>query len=222
MIRAYTSNRLQWLKTWYAGLRLLADPERLDEVFVLANALGNEDMSRAMITRAREDERGAQALRERFRLPSFSLRDLARHPEGSLGRTLHDLLAARELDPSSLPRQAAHNDEDYVRAHLIETHDHWHVVLGFGTDIAGELGVQAFYLAQLGGALPSVIITGGLLHGLLWDFADWMPRFQAVQRGWELGLRAKPLFGLRWEELWPLPLEEVRSQLGLPSDPQAS
>jgi ubiquinone biosynthesis protein Coq4 len=32
-----------------------------------------------------------------------------------------------------------------------ETHDIWHVVTGFHTDVAGELGLQAFYLAQFPG-----------------------------------------------------------------------
>jgi ubiquinone biosynthesis protein Coq4 len=214
MIRTPVS-RIQWLKTWYAGLRLLADPERLDEVFVLAESLGSLEGARFTREQAISHERGRRAMRERYRVPPYSLAKLRAMPEGSLGRELAILLDARGLDPASLPRREVTSDDEYVLAHLYETHDHWHVLTGFGTDIPGELGVQAFYLAQLGGDLPRTLITGGLLHGLLWDLQDWDARLSAVRRGYDLGKLSQPIFGLRWDELWPRPLEEVRRELAI-------
>jgi ubiquinone biosynthesis protein Coq4 len=35
--------------------------------------------------------------------------------------------------------------EAYVLSHLYEMHDLWHAVIGFETDVAGELALQAFY-----------------------------------------------------------------------------
>ena len=106
------------------------------------------------------------------------------------------------------------DDHSFLRAHLYETHDVWHVATGFGTDIAGELGLQAFYAAQLGGKLPTLLLGGGLLHAALREPGDLDRRMEAIARGWDLGRSAHPLFGVRWERFWAQPLEEVRRDLG--------
>jgi len=40
-------------------------------------------------------------------------------------------------------------------------------------------------------------------------------RFDAIARGWDLGTRAKLLFGYRWRESFERPLEDVRRELGV-------
>jgi ubiquinone biosynthesis protein Coq4 len=40
-------------------------------------------------------------------------------------------------------------------------------------------------------------------------------RFDAIVKGWEMGRRARPLFGTRWDELWATPLSDVRRSLGI-------
>ena len=37
----------------------------------------------------------------------------------------------------------------------------------------------------------------------------------AIVRGWLLGKRARPLFGVRWNELWVTPMENVRRGLAV-------
>jgi ubiquinone biosynthesis protein Coq4 len=44
---------------------------------------------------------------------------------------------------------------------------------------------------------------------------DRQRRIDAIGRGWEMGKRAKPLFGVRWDQLWTVPLETVRKSLGI-------
>jgi ubiquinone biosynthesis protein Coq4 len=81
--------------------------------------------------------------------------------------------------------------------------------------VAGELGVQAFYSAQLDGALPQILLIGGMINARLLHPEDWGRRLDAVARGWSLGRRSRPLFGVAWDELWAVPLEEVRKGLGI-------
>ena len=102
-----------------------------------------------------------------------------------------------------------------MRAHLYETHDVWHAVTGFRTDVAGELGLQAFYAAQSPGGLPLMLIAMGLLNAALFAVTDRERRFEAIVSGWEMGKRAEPLFGVRWDELWQRPIDEVRVTLGV-------
>ncbi|HEV8325179.1 MAG TPA: Coq4 family protein [Myxococcota bacterium] len=203
------------LRAWVSGLLLLLNPKRLKDVFVLEEATSDSDAALGVARRAGEHAAGARAIAERYRLPPVDLAALGALPEGTLGRTFADRMREMGLDPGALPRKAAQDDVQYVRAHLYETHDLWHVVLGFGVDVAGELGVQAAYAAQHGGALPRLLITGGLLQGLIFARQDWPARLEAVARGYDLARRAHPLFGVRWHELYAEPLERVRERLAL-------
>ena len=207
---------LQRVQLWTTGLRLLNNPDRLGDVFVLEELLKDSDASRALTLRALSHERGREAARERWRLPRVDMPSLRALPAGTLGAAFAAQLDARGLDPASLPRKPAGDDSAYVRAHLYETHDIWHVALGFDTDIAGELGVQAAYIAQVGGALGPLLVSGGLLHGILRDQNDWPRRLEAVMRGHAIAKQAEPLFGVRWDTLWATPLEAVRTSLRLP------
>jgi ubiquinone biosynthesis protein Coq4 len=162
----------------------------------------------------RSDSACAQALAERPRL-ALDLKQLRHLPEGTLGRVFADNMIAQGLDPSAIPSLPAGDELEFVRAHLYETHDVWHAVTGFGTDVAGELGLQAFYMAQLVGRLPTAILAAGLLNTLIFQPEERQVRMDAIARGWQLGRRARPLFGVRWDKLWLSPIDEVRRALGL-------
>jgi ubiquinone biosynthesis protein Coq4 len=41
---------------------------------------------------------------------------------------------------------------------------------------------------------------------------------RAIVRGWLLGKRSRPLFGMRWDDHLERPLDEVRRSLGLELD----
>ncbi|MCA1663753.1 MAG: hypothetical protein LC659_05720 [Myxococcales bacterium] len=151
-------NPLSILQAGTAFVRLAADMSRLDEVFNLGDGLVDADTVRAMVERAREHETGAAALRERPHV-HLDLKLLRALPTGTLGREYALMMDRNGLDPASIPTLPDEDEGKYVRAHLYETHDLWHVVTGFGTDVAGELGLQAFYQAQLPGKLPSAILA---------------------------------------------------------------
>jgi ubiquinone biosynthesis protein Coq4 len=206
---------LRKVKAWLSALLLFRDPNRLNDVFVLEEATADTDVAAESARRALAHPAGARAAAERYRLPPIDLEALAALPEGTFGRVFSERMRAQGIDPAAIPRREAADDAEYVRAHLYETHDLWHVALGFDTDIPGELGVQAVYAAQVGGALAPLLVTGGLLQALVLARNDWPARVDAVVRGWELGRRARPLFGVRWHELYAAPLTDVRAQLGL-------
>jgi ubiquinone biosynthesis protein Coq4 len=39
----------------------------------------------------------------------------------------------------------------------------------------------------------------------------------ALTRGWMMGKQAHPLFGIRWNTLWEMPLEQLRTELNIPT-----
>jgi ubiquinone biosynthesis protein Coq4 len=162
------------------------------------------------------DEKGAAALRDKPRL-KVDLARLSSLPEGTLGRVYAEELKRRNLDPASIPTLRANTETEFVRAHLYETHDVWHAVTGFGTDVAGELGLQGFYAAQAPGGLPWVLLGLGMLNTAFYGLDDGERRLNAITLGWQIGKQAKPFFGTDWSSLWATPLDDVRRRLGIDS-----
>jgi ubiquinone biosynthesis protein Coq4 len=207
-------NPLNMAKAARAFWRITMDPNRLNEVFELAYSLADDKVMGEMVDYVKRDATGAQALAEKTRL-RVDLNELRHLPEGTLGRVFADNMIAQGLDPAAIPTLPSDDDKEYIQAHLFETHDVWHAVTGFGTDVPGELGLQAFYMAQLIGKLPTAILASGFLNTLLFNHDERGPRMDEIARGWQMGRKARQLFGVRWDKLWSTPLTEVRRALGL-------
>ena len=207
-------NPLQTVRAASAFVKLATDMGRLNEVFSLADGLADSANLGTMREHVVQDAVGAAALRERPHV-HVDLAALRTLPPGTLGREFAEHMIANHLDPAAIPTLPDDDDLKYVRAHLYETHDIWHVVTGFATDVPGELGLQAFYAAQLPGKLPTAILAAGFVNTLLKHFEERDARLHEIARGFVLGRRARPLFGVRWDDLWSTPLVEVRRLVGL-------
>jgi ubiquinone biosynthesis protein Coq4 len=207
-----------------AVVDLVRSPTRLDRVYDVVQV--QAALYPSGLTRIHEifvsSPQGAAAIREKRRI-RVDLNYLCSLPPGTLGRVYGDHMRANGLDPDELPDNGdraskASNlpfaeDILFIRAHIYDTHDVWHVVTGFGTDIAGELGLQAFVGAQYPYALPAFLLGIGFLNAAMFGTGDLTRRLDAISRGWEIGRRARPLFGVRWDEMWTRPLDEVRRAL---------
>ena len=209
------TNPLRLARAAKSALLLMRNPSRLDQVLELADNTVSPRIMASVVEALGQDEAGERALEERPRLGRIDLAALRALPRGTLGRNFAEHMVENELDPAALPNKESPDPASYVRAHLYETHDVWHVVTGFDTDVAGELAVQAFYSAQLDGELPRLIVIGGLVNARLRGGDDWGRRLDAISRGWTRGKAARPLFGVAWDELWARPLDEVRAGLGI-------
>lgn len=200
----------------HAFLRIAQDPNRLEEVFNLIDAISkNSHISQQLVATYRQLSTGAQALRDKPRLGRIDMEALAQLPAGTLGHEYAHFMRRHGLDPSSLPLHPVEDDMSFIEAHLRETHDIWHVVTGFGPDVASELGLQAFYLAQVPNRVALAILSAGMLNTLIYAFDDSGARMTQISRGWLMGRQAKAFFGTDWKQLWSTPLSEVRARMGL-------
>ncbi|MEO8801129.1 MAG: Coq4 family protein [Polyangiaceae bacterium] len=205
-----------------AAVRLIRDPNDLDRVFEIADGLARPEMLDQMIAELSRDAEIAQAFVTRPRVGTLDLKVLEQLPDGTLGREFARHMLANGLDPSALPRLSSTTSREWLRAHLYETHDLWHVVAGFDTDVAGELGLQAFYLAQVPVHLAPALLGGGLFNTLLFAWDDRERRMDAIVRGWLLGKHAKALFGVDWASLLETPLVDVRRMLEVGASPSGT
>jgi ubiquinone biosynthesis protein COQ4 len=209
-------DRIAFARTLWSFVDLVKHPDHLDRVFEISNGMVKQrtEVLEKMVEHFARDAAGAAAIHDKPRL-RVDLAELTKLPEGALGRVFGDHMRANGLDPASIPTLSANDELEFVRAHLYETHDVWHAVTGFETDVAGELGLQAFYAAQAPGGLPWMLLAMGFLNTALYAMDEREARFEAIARGWEMGRRARPLFGTRWDTLWATPIAEVRRSLGV-------
>lgn len=214
-------NPLVLVKIARAAVRLVRDPNRLDEVFAIADQLEQTEAIDAIVDFVRRDPAGASALVERPRV-SIDLPRLRALPEGTFGREVARFFDTNGLDPASLPKMPATDPRGFVRAHLYETHDLWHVATGFSSDVPGEIGLQAFYLAQFPARLAVILLGLMFMNTFLYRFDEREPRMDELARGWQMGKHARPFFGVRWNDLWDVPLADVRARLGVTATPVAS
>jgi ubiquinone biosynthesis protein COQ4 len=210
------THRLMMAKSLWSFVDLVKHPEHLDRVFEISEALVKQriDVLEKMRDVFVRDPVGAAALRDQHRL-TIDLAALSKLPVGTFGRTFADHMRKNGLDPADIPTLEGGDDLAFLRAHLYETHDIWHAATGYDTDVAGELGLQAFYAAQAPGGLPLMLLAMGFLNTAIYAMSDRERRLDAITRGWEMGRRAKPLFGVRWDRLWEKPTDEVRASLGI-------
>jgi len=170
----------------------------------------------------RADARTAPRLAARRTSGPIDLDALRRLPSGSLGRTLADQCLANGLNPN-LVQLVPKTDEDWVLAEFYQTHDIWHAVTGWQSDPVGEMGIAAFYVAQL--RAPrwlALLVFLFFLKAVLFAPHTFDGRARAMATGYRMGQQALPLFGIDWSELWALPIDEVRKRLNVvPSEIQA-
>jgi len=162
----------------------------------------------------RADPRTAPALEARRAFGPISLDALDRRPTGTLGRVFAEHCRARAIDPNLL--HVPPDDEvGWLLNHLYATHDVWHVVTGWGNDLPGEIGLGAFYAAQLGSPAFFGYMTGLVFLNTVYRHADLGEVYSALVAGWRMGQRCEPLFGTDWHALWELPLQEVRARFAV-------
>ena len=211
--------RLQSLRMVASLAAFLKKPSELDSVFGVVSSLQDSPLATQMQRHLLADPAMAALVAEQWRPVPVDMGLLANLPEGSLGRTYAEQLQRLGLTPESLidPKPIT-TPEEYLTHRLRETHDIVHVLTGFGIDGPGELGLQAFNLAQLRSPLAVLLIFGGLLSALQ-DDKPLEPLLNALARGFELGLKARCLITFKLEEGWERPLADWRRELGLPESP---
>ena len=199
----------------YAFVRLTINPERLDDVFVLSDQMIDPVYLDSLVEKFSKLPAGDRILKERPRLGQIDLQALHALPAGTLGHEFASQMIERGLKPEAIPTKDSEDAAQFVRAHLYETHDLWHTVTGFGTDVAGELGLQAFYLAQFQSKLAAAILAVGLLNTAIFARGETEKRMESIVRGWQLGRQARPFFGVEWRQRWAQPLTEIRRELAV-------
>lgn len=186
--------------------KALRAPDRLGDVAVLKGELGR--------SRVRpEIEAELAAMSDPF--PEVDLPSLAALPRGTLGREYAEFLSRCGLEPfrlsGTLPEEMLRKNLFVVRYGF--AHDVFHVLTGFDTTLAGELGVWSFVAGQRyhwGHRLAVAIAC--LLYPLM--APRQIPRMWANRRrGYRMGRRAQSLISVPFERMWSRSIKDLRTML---------
>ncbi len=182
-----------------------------------------------MLRRIRRSPRGRKLLAENPDLLS-ALKDaqwLASLPEGTLGRSYYEFCKRENLTPGGLDKaveegfdrerfESLGEDEKFLQTWMRDTHDLFHVLTGYQTDLLGEISVLAFSAVQTRNpAVWFMVLAGAMMLG---QRGYLRPKLLvgAILRG----LRARGVITADWKSLLSVPLDEIRELLGIDPPPQ--
>lgn len=129
---------------------------------------------------------------------------------------------ARHLDDNGITAdyQAAatrHVDDPdlaYLMRRFRQTHDVWHALLGIGITGHEEVLIHWFSWGQLRLPVSAMIMFFGSLKHLVLE-RRWDALRHSALEAYRAGRDAAPLLGVYWEDLWEVPLEDVRATYGI-------
>jgi len=211
-------NPFYLFKLFGSLIQLTRNLENLDYILDMHDdimKLGKKDEIKLVIDQVRREPMVAKAFEHRYRFPRKNGEAFIHFPLGTLGREYGEFLLRNKISPASFPDHAIKNDADYLVMHLYETHDLWHVLTGYETNIEEELELQAFYASHTPGFLPIFIWIAALLNTVFFSKDMKDSRFEALIRGWQRGKKAKNLVGVDWVQYLSQPVSEVRTKFQL-------
>lgn len=205
----------RWRRALGALAKVIADPNRTDEVLVFST-YANAGTMRNRVHRFYATEAGQRMFDEQRAIDSHTvdLDELAALPEGTLGHAYAHFLKSRGFTPDVFdgpPEGVTDPKASYVFQRMRQTHDLWHVVTGHDTNPAGEVALQAFTYAQ--SRAPSTLILA--LAGILRGSREKPTLALDVMRAFRAGLAAHGVPTFPWEDHWTTPLSDVRAMLGV-------
>ena len=153
--------------------------------------------------------------------PKHDLQVLRRLPKKTFGRAYAEFLDDNRITPFE-PSAAAIARSSAYALRFTATHDLHHVLTGFDTSLAGEIGVLAFNVGQ--GTAPGGMLALAIARVVYAIVAPWNARriFRNARIGLELGRSADTVLTAPLESWFEESLDEVRRRLRIPSAPASA
>lgn len=195
------------LKQLYLAYKISKNPERAgDFALIKSNVFG----ARAN----RSTEAKMQSVKGYY--PEINLQKLGQLPPVTFGYEYARYMQENKLQPIQISPELAEIAQSNVFAtRYAVTHDMFHVLLGFDTSYAGEIGVLAFaveqnYSRMLNFSLfPAAVIYSAIAP------TQFKSILANIYRGKQMAKKATFLLNYRFEDYWATPIATIRSNLGI-------
>ncbi len=157
-----------------------------------------------------------------LREPEVRMRtdDLRGRPAPSLGAALLEMLESQGYDLEVIDADTVVLDgpfpaQNRTNRRILQLHDIWHLVAGYGFTGAGEVAISGFQLAQFGQNYSARFLAtvATLLAFHAPAIAPLMLR--VMLEGWRHGRATPPLIQLPWHQLIERSIPALRAELGV-------
>ena len=206
---------LDFLLAIKGAVSLFRDPTKTESVYDIEDGLRNTKATQLALEFIKADPSVAQLIAERYIPPHLEMDYLRTLPPDSLGYIYATYIQDSGFDPNFYRQVEVRDDISYVMLRMRQTHDIWHLVTGFETTVAGELGLKSFELAQTRRTMAFILLSGGLLSTLSKSPANLDGVLECIALGYRSGNKAKPLLAQKWEEQWSKSVSDWRKELGI-------
>ncbi|GAA5942678.1 ubiquinone biosynthesis protein COQ4 [Sporobolomyces koalae] len=198
----------------------LVDTSRHDMIAVLSETTSGPFLER-LRTKMRSTPAGRTILRERPRITEYSIRldHLSQLGPNSFGRKYYEWLKRNKVTPDTRDPVRYIDDPElaYIMQRYRESHDFYHVLLGFGVSLPAELVVKWFELSNFNLPVAFLSSTFGPLRldrperARLWDtYGTWALK---------AGAQAECLIAVEWEKEWNTDIDELRQRFRVERPP---
>ncbi|MCU0525846.1 MAG: Coq4 family protein [Elainella sp. Prado103] len=203
----------QTVRGMQAFIQLLFDESgSLEPVWALSQSLVDSPAFQMAATKMKITPAVAAIMAERYQAPPHNLQDLLKYPQNSLGYIYAQHMQQWGFQPLE-PVMPIDTETRYVEYRWQQTHDIWHVITGFDISEMGEIGLQAFYLAQFQLPLSSLLIANALISTTLLQPESLALLLNVIAQGYQMGKVAQPLIAQKWELAWEKPVNQWRAEL---------
>jgi len=202
------------------------DPTEFRAAVLTFFGFGGRDDGR-ILRRMHNHPEGRRVLEQRIPLPPGILEPerLRQLPEETLGYQYWQHCHEQGLDPMLISRESqrvskeipATEEHRFVYDRYRDSHDFWHVLTGWGTDMAGEAGIIAWTYAQVRNRAYLLIF---LLNALMCLSRGRPDVFRTCWKGYRHGVRSPLLLAIDWSGQLERPLRDVRRDLGIELAPE--
>lgn len=146
--------------------------------------------------------------------------DLRNHATDSLATDLLNMLTSNGYDIEVIDADTVLLDGDYpaqnrTNRRILQLHDIWHLVGGYGFTGAGEVAISGFQLAQFGQNYSTRFLAT-VAAKAAFNAMEFLPILLSVTfDGWRHGRNAQPLIDAPWHKLIADPISKIRSDYNL-------
>jgi ubiquinone biosynthesis protein COQ4 len=207
--------RLQFAKAFFA---LVESPTTTENVFKIGSIgmrYPDSPGAKAMLDHVFSNEEFKRQFEEQY-FPTYAdLDELAKLPERTLGKEFSLHMQKNKLKIDFFPQEDLAKPMKYTVMRLRYCHDIWHVLAGYDTSPLGELALQAFALAQARTAIGWILLGAGFLYKVRHPGLDAVEFMELISTAFQRGKKAQFLLSLKYDDLWAIPLDELRGRLGI-------
>ncbi len=208
---------LRTLRFACALVRFIWNPKNTKMVFIMANTGMKKLRSRPneyqKCTLVFEGIAGFNEVHKDRYFPKINLDELSRLSHNTYGYAVFRHYSENGLFPDFYQSIPVVDSLTYSSELQRQTHDLWHTALGKGISLEDEVYIQAFTIGQVADTLSATLITGILVHYLMFYPLRVVTLFDEIFSGYEKGKVCRSFHATRWDEWFAKPMVDLRRHL---------